>query len=78
MKQTVLEKSTNTHVTNSDVEVTKEIQDMTTLVINTNGNMIVEHGHHHTVATEHDTMQVIKITQQEFNPVLKKLQNSYD
>jgi hypothetical protein len=77
-KKTVLEKSTNTHFTNSDVEVVKEIENMTTVVLKTNGNMIVEHGHHNTVATEVGTKDVIKITQQEFNPILKIFNNAFD
>lgn len=75
---TILEKSTNTHITKSDVEVVKELNSMTTVVLNTNGTMVVEHGHHNTVATEPSTTNVIKITQQEYNPVLKAMQNSFD
>ena len=41
-------------------------------------NMIVEHGHHNTVATETGTKRVIKITQQEYNPILKAFQNAFD
>jgi len=78
MEKVVLEKSTNTHSTNSDVKVVNEIDNMTTMVLETNGNMIVEHGHHNTVATESNTENVIKITQQEYNPILKKLNNAYD
>lgn len=74
-----LEKSTNTHTTNSDVEVVKEMNTMTTVVIESKGNsMIVEHGHHNTVATESETKQIIKITQQEYNPLLKAFQNAFD
>lgn len=75
---TVLEKSTNTHVATTEVQVEKEFATMTTMVLKPEGNMIVEHGHHHTVATEEDTKQVIKITQQEFNPILQAFQNSFD
>jgi hypothetical protein len=76
---TELEKSTNTHTTKSDVLVVKELANMTTIVIEAKNNaMIVEHGHHNTVATESDTKHIIKITQQEFNPILKSFQNSFD
>lgn len=79
MRKTIfLEKSTNTHSTKSDVEVVKKIENMTTIVLKTNSSMIVEHGHHHTVATEPDTKQAIKITQQEYNPILRSFQNSFD
>lgn len=75
----VLEKSTNTHLTNSDVEVVKEFHTMTTVVLKQKAEgMIVEHGHHNTVATEPTDQQVIKITQQEFNPILAQFQNSFD
>lgn len=77
-KTTILEKSTNTHITNSDIIVTDEFNTMTTMVLETNEQMIVEHGHHFTVATEPETQQVIKITQQEYNPILKLMQNSFD
>jgi len=75
---TVLEQSTNTHVTTSPVEVVAEFQNMSTMVLKPNGRMIVEHGHHHTVATQPHSNQVIKITQQEYNPVLRAMQNAFD
>lgn len=79
IKKTVLEKSTNTHATKSNIRVVKEMATMTTMVIDVLGtSMIVEHGHHRTVATEPETKRVIKITQQEYNPLTKKLQNAFD
>lgn len=78
-KVTVLEKSTNTHSTISDVEVVGEFNKMTTVLIEAKGTgMVVEHGHHNTVATEKSTEYIIKITQQEYNPVLQAFQNSFD
>jgi hypothetical protein len=74
----VLEKSTNTHVCSTPVEVTSSWNDMATIILSPKGQMIVEHGHHNTVATEEGTKQVIKITQQEYNPVLKAMQNAFD
>jgi copper oxidase (laccase) domain-containing protein len=68
---TVLEQSTNTHVTTSPVEVVAEFQNMSTMVLKPNG-------HHHTVATQPHSNQVIKITQQEYNPVLRAMQNAFD
>lgn len=78
MKKTFLEKSTNTHFTKNNVEVVKEFIKMNTIILKPQGNMIVEHGHHNTVSTQKDTKQVIKITQQEYNPLLKVFQNSFD
>ncbi len=79
MNRIVLEKSTNTHFTESDVTVDKEMSTMTTVVLTQSKEaMIVEHGHHHTVATEQGAQQVIKITQQEYNPILESFQNSFD
>jgi len=78
-QQTVLEKSTNTHSTKSDVKVIKEMPSMTTIILDVKQDkMIVEHGHHNVVATEPTTKRVIKITQQEFNPVLQAYQNAFD
>jgi len=78
-KKTILEPSTNTHITTSNVEIVEKFNKMGTIVIDTkNDNMIVEHGHHNTVATETDTKRVIKITQQEYNPVLQAFQNAFD
>ncbi len=74
----VLEKSTNTHSTRSKVEITNEHPNMTTIELNVKGGMIVEHGHHNTVATEPNTGKVVKITQQEYNPLLQKFQNAFD
>lgn len=79
-KQIILEKSTNTHVTKSNgVNVVKELPEMTTVVLEVNDDsVVVEHGHHATVATEKETIQAIKITQQEQNPVTKKYMNAAD
>lgn len=75
----VLEKSTNTHSTKSKgVEVVSEFNNMTTMILETNGKCVVQHGHHGTVATDQDTKNVIKITQQEYNPITKKLMNAID
>ena len=77
-KSVLLEESTNTHILKGDVEVIKKISKMNTFVLNTNGCSIVEHGHHAVVSTEPETKRVIKITQQEFNPIIKALINSFD
>lgn len=74
----ILENSTNAHVLKGNAEVVKKIDKMNTMVIDLNGAAIVEHGQHATVRTEDDTKNIIKITQQEFNPVTKALMNACD
>jgi len=78
MKTVVLEESTNTHTMKGNVEVVKKMEKMNTVVLDTNGCSIVEHGHHANVMTEPSTKRVIKITQQEFNPVTKAIMNAFD
>lgn len=77
-KTVLLEESTNTHILTGDVEIIKKMSKMNTIVLDTNGCSIVEHGHHAVVSTELETKRVIKITQQEFNPITKALVNSFD
>ena len=76
----VLEESTNTHRVKDGVQLQLLAKSsiMTTKVLKTNGEMIVEHGHHNTVATLPHTKCVIKITQQEMNPITKAFENAYD
>ena len=75
----VLESSTNTHSTETKgVEVISKMETMSTIVLDTKEGMIVCHGHHHTVATEPTTKRVIKITQQEKNPITQAFQNAFD
>lgn len=78
MKTVTLEESTNTHTMIGDVGVVKKMAKMNTIVLDTNGSTIVEHGHHAIVSTEPETKRVIKITQQEYNPVTKALMNAFD
>jgi len=78
MENLVLEESTNTHTMIGDVKVVKKMEKMNTVVLDTNGSTIVEHGHHAVVSTEPSTKRVIKITQQEYNPVTKALMNAFD
>jgi len=77
-KKLTLEESTNTHTMVGEVEVIKKIEKMNTFVLNTNGSSIVEHGQHAFVKTEPETKRIIKITQQEYNPVLKAFTNAFD
>ena len=77
-KSVLLEESTNTHILKGKVEVVKKFSKMNTIVLDTNGSTIVEHGHHAVVSTEPETQRVIKITQQEFNPITKAMMNAFD
>lgn len=76
--KTILEPSTNTHSTESNVEIMQEKSSLNTIVLRTNGEMIVEHGHHFTVATLPETKCVVKVTQQELNPILNLMQEVTD
>ncbi len=78
MKKVVLEESTNTHAMIGDVKVISKFNKMNTIVLDTVNGPIVEHGHHAIVRTEPETKRVIKITQQEYNPITKALMNSFD
>ena len=77
-KNIVLEESTNTHILKGEAKVVKKMSKMNTVVLDTDGCSVVEHGHHAIVSTEPDTKRIIKITQQEFNPVTKALMNAFD
>jgi len=78
----ILEHSNGEHYVDlkksTDVKVIKKFEKMGTVVLEPNGAVIVEHGHHFTVKTSEDTPCVIKIVQQEYNPVTKKMMNSID
>lgn len=72
----VLEPSTNTHTINGDVIVKNKNLEMGGMVIEVNGPGIVTHGEHGVIVTE--SKNIIKLVQQEFNPVLNVLQNAFD
>lgn len=72
--EVVLEASTNTHVMKGKDIVAKDLG---------NGNMditaqnaIVTHGEHGTISVE--SGRILKVVQQELNPVTKKMQNAFD
>jgi len=46
------------------------------MAIENNGPAIVLHGEHGVIGTE--AQNIIKLVQQEFNPITKMLQNSFD
>jgi hypothetical protein len=71
----VLEPSTNTHTVEAN-HITAENLTESTIFLSINGKGVVSHGEHGTLSTESDF--VIKIVQQEVNPVTKAIQNAYD
>lgn len=75
-KQIVLEPSTNTHTMEGKVDITQKLDQMNGLVIETNGIGIVRHGEHGLIVTEEE--HVIKLNQQECNPLTGQMQNSFD
>lgn len=77
-KEVVLEQSSHPHTLKGDAKVIKEMKGMNTIVLELQGAAIVEHGQHATVRTEENSQNIIKITQQEFNPVTQALMNAFD
>jgi hypothetical protein len=74
--QLVLEKSTNTHVLESEAEILgTEIENSITKV-KTQGETVLLHGEHGTLNIE--SRNFVKYVQQEFNPVTRIMQNSFD
>jgi hypothetical protein len=75
----ILEPSTNTHILTTEGVEPKVVNlpDLSGLKItNFSKNGIVTHGEHGLIVTE--SRNIIKLTQQEFNPVTQILQNSWD
>lgn len=75
-QELVLEPSTNTHVIKGNVNVIKNLDNLGGMVLEVTDKGIVTHGEHGVIVTENEN--IIKLVQQEFNPVLKVLQNSFD
>ena len=71
----VLEPSTNTHTITAP-NITKTDLGNGILKLDIQGDGIVTHGEHGTIATE--APNVIKYVQQEVNPVTKKMQAAFD
>lgn len=71
----LIEPSKNAHtLVGKGIKVT-EIEP-SVLLINTNGNSIVTHGEHGTLAVESEC--IAKYVQQELNPITKAMQNAFD
>lgn len=75
-QKVVLEPSTNSHEINGDITVIAKTDQLGGIVLKVEGQGIVLHGEHGTIVT--DSENVIKLVQQELNPVTKLLQNSFD
>jgi hypothetical protein len=77
MKNTIiLEPSTNTHSMEGFVKITERLPELGGLVIKAKGKALVLHGEHGMICTESD--YIIKLVQQELNPITQILQNSFD
>lgn len=76
-KQFILEQSTNTHKLSADKVVAKEVDgELGGVVLKVEGEGVVTHGEHKTLKTE--CPDVIKINQQEINPLTKKMGAAFD
>lgn len=73
-KTIALEKSTNTHLL-TEVNDVQQINDSIIKAKVSSGSKVI-HGEHGSFAIESDV--VLKYTQQELNPITKKLQNAWD
>jgi hypothetical protein len=69
MKQqtVILEPSTNTHSINGIIEVVDKTEQLNGIVLRCKGKAIILHGEHGVIFTESEN--VIKLTQQELNPL---------
>lgn len=72
----VLEPSTNTHKMEGKVKISAELSELKGIVLVTEGQCMVFHGEHGVIVTEEQN--VIKLIQQELNPLTKKMMNSID
>jgi len=72
----VLEPSTNTHTINGEVTLKRKLDNLNGLVLECEGQGVVLHGEHGVVVTE--SAHVIKLTQQEVNPLTGQMVNAFD
>ena len=76
-KQTiVLEPSTNSHTIEGKVKLINKLENLGGMVLNCTDKAVVLHGEHGVIVTEAEN--VIKLVQQECNPLTKQMQNSFD
>lgn len=72
----VLEPSTNTHKLEAKSVTSKKLDEMNGLVLQIEGEGQVLHGEHGVIVTE--AKNIIKLNQQESNPLTGMLENAYD
>ena len=73
----VLEPSTNTHLLETETPViVKYLTKMNGMCLTVNGKGLVTHGEHGVISTE--SKHIIKLNQQEVNPITKLIMNSMD
>lgn len=72
----ILEPSSSVHKLECKATPITVRLDASSLFVTTNGESIVTHGHHGTLAVESKTF--LKVVQQELNPVTAELQNAFD
>lgn len=75
-KTEILEPSTNTHKITANDVVVENLTELGGMKLTVEGEGIVTHGEHGVIVTE--GKNVIKLVQQEVNPITRALQNSFD
>jgi hypothetical protein len=75
MEKFVLEPSTNTHSIEGEKLKVTELNNAVLVEVQA-GEGLIKHGEHGTIKTEEPF--VLKINQQEFNPIKKIMQNAID
>lgn len=74
-KIVVLEQSTHTHVLEGEVISKKDLPN-SMILLNVKGDCVVKHDEHDTLRTNNP--YILKVVQQELNPVTKEMQNAFD
>lgn len=76
MEKLTLEASTNSHIIEAESIKSKPLKKLGGNKLIINGPGIVVHGEHGVICTEEK--HVIKLVQQEYNPITQELQNAFD
>lgn len=76
MQTEVIEVSSNPHILKAPSIAIEQLTDLGGLKLCVEGKGIVLHGEHGVIVTEEK--HVIKLVQQEYNPITKNLQNAFD
>lgn len=75
MKKVILEKSAHTHALTGNV-ITEKRLDNSMVLLHVEGNCLVTHEEHDPLVTNNP--YILKVVQQELNPVTKEMQNAFD